>query len=212
MPFLKCILYILLFILVYVFILTFNDKSGTHISGFTNKPAIYYIYPSDVDPLFKSKASEILNKSDWHKYHTIIESGSPETADIHIHLVRRKALDKYHDKVDLYPSGKRIRWSITTQGRHNKPQVFIDEFNWLEGVPESGLSVDDYRTYVVNHEFGHGLGYDHVPCDATTQKNGVCPVMYQSTRGCKNYKCGVVPIDVDLRNRIDIAYLQNPPK
>ena len=41
----------------------------------------------------------------------------------------------------------------------------------------------EYKQYVVNHEVGHGLGYDHKPC----QENGaLAPVMMQQSWGVSN--------------------------
>lgn len=54
---------------------------------------------------------------------------------------------------------------------------------WLEGVPHVP-DHDLYRTYLVNHEVGHGLGYPHEPCPAP---GALAPVMMQLTvsdEGC----------------------------
>lgn len=54
---------------------------------------------------------------------------------------------------------------------------------WLEGVPHvPDLAL--YRTYLVNHEVGHGLGYQHEPCPA---EGALAPIMMQLTvsdEGC----------------------------
>lgn len=62
----------------------------------------------------------------------------------------------------------------------NGEDVMINLRRWLEGAGPSGLSLADYRTYVVNHEVGHALGHDHVDCPGAGQ---VAPIMLQQTLG-----------------------------
>lgn len=59
------------------------------------------------------------------------------------------------------------------------PRVFINEARWVRGaVPFQG-DVGSYRQYLINHEVGHAIGYEHhEPCE----KNGsLAPVMMQQT-------------------------------
>ena len=81
-------------------------------------------------------------------------------------------------------------------------KIIFDPGNWLFGVKRSGLTLNDYRNYVVRHEMLHALGYDHQECNEKTAVlvNGemVCPVMYQSTRGPPaGFVCGseIQPVD-----------------
>jgi hypothetical protein len=62
----------------------------------------------------------------------------------------------------------------------NGEDVMINLRRWLEGAAPSGLSLADYRTYLVNHEVGHALGHDHVDCPGAGQ---VAPIMLQQTLG-----------------------------
>jgi hypothetical protein len=58
--------------------------------------------------------------------------------------------------------------------------VMINLRRWLEGSPESQLSLADYRHYVISHEVGHALGHGHLACPGP----GVpAPVMLQQTKG-----------------------------
>ena len=171
------------------------------INSDTRKEFTYKIHNSDLDPNFAKKASDIIKASRWNISHNIreISNDSQEIPRINVYLVERSFLDQYHDGKDFYPDGRPIRFSITLTNTH--PEVFIDGNNWLYGVKDSGLTLEQYKQYVVLHEFGHALGYDHQPCNPSTAENGVCPVLYQSTRGCpKGYKCGYQIIDADYTN------------
>lgn len=62
----------------------------------------------------------------------------------------------------------------------NGRQVHLNAKRWGEGAPPSGLRLEAYRQYMVTHEVGHILGYDHTRCPG----RGVpAPVMVQQTLG-----------------------------
>jgi hypothetical protein len=160
--------------------------------------------PSSIDPTFTQHVRRIISNSNWNKMYKIIEVLNPSESNVTIKLSKRSELDKYHDEPEYYTnSNKQIRFSITEQAEDIKPRVYIDADNWIFGVAESGLTVEQYRQYVINHEFGHALGHDHLPC-----KNGVCPVMYQATRGCGTSKCTYTVSDRDLHGlKLNNKYL-----
>jgi Protein of unknown function (DUF3152) len=57
--------------------------------------------------------------------------------------------------------------------------IRINAMRWVHGAERTHLSLEDYRQYVVSHEMGHILGYDHVYCPAPNQP---APIMMQQTR------------------------------
>ena len=58
--------------------------------------------------------------------------------------------------------------------------IYLNADRWFHGSAKSGLSLDDYRQYIVSHEVGHILGFDHKTCPC----NGCpAPVMMQQTLG-----------------------------
>jgi hypothetical protein len=60
----------------------------------------------------------------------------------------------------------------------NGPHVVINSARFL-GTPGAFTgSMTDYRRYVINHEVGHRLGYQHVGCPGAGQ---LAPVMQQQT-------------------------------
>jgi hypothetical protein len=197
--------------IVFVLVICILGASGWLSNELFNvTPSIikYYVYNTALDDLFTTRVHNILLNSKWHEYHKFERTYDENKADIFIYLKSDEWLEPYHEEKKFYPSGKQIRWSITTQSRTKRPSVFINAKSWSNGVNESGLSINQYREYVINHEFGHALGYHHQTC-----KNGnTCPVMYQSTRGCpEGKKCGYFPDDRDLGRRINVAYLRISP-
>jgi hypothetical protein len=166
-------------------------------------PILYYIDSADAE--FISETKQILIESSINKTHRIAQTDNPSAADITIRLAPRAELDKYHKAEEKYPDGRPIRFSLTWQ--KPKPHISIDDINWRYGVKESGLSLDQYRKYVIQHEFMHALGYDHQPCNEETAKNGTCPILYQSTRGCPSgYKCGYTITEADYGKKIPGSY------
>jgi hypothetical protein len=61
-------------------------------------------------------------------------------------------------------------------GRH----MYLCAERWFNGSKKSGLSLENYRQYMVSHEIGHILGKNHVECPG---KGHPAPVMLQQTLG-----------------------------
>lgn len=62
------------------------------------------------------------------------------------------------------------------KGKH----AWLNVDRWKRGAPKSRLSLSEYRQYMVSHEVGHLLGYDHVECGGAGEP---APVMMQQTKG-----------------------------
>jgi hypothetical protein len=76
----------------------------------------------------------------------------------------------------------------------NGRRIHLNAMRWGEGARESKLPLKAYRQYMVTHEMGHILGYDHTSCPGT----GVpAPVMIQQTLGIGQCKpnTAVTPYD-----------------
>lgn len=71
------------------------------------------------------------------------------------------------------------------------PRVYLNRARWTGALPNgSGMSLRNYRRYLVNHEVGHALGASHVKCERARDGSPVTsPVMLQQTKGT----CGCVP-------------------
>ena len=73
----------------------------------------------------------------------------------------------------------------------SKNIIYINIKRWRRGSKASKLSLDNYRTYVINHEIGHLLGRDHYQCGKSGTK---VPVMVQQTLGISNCKPNPWPL------------------
>jgi hypothetical protein len=72
---------------------------------------------------------------------------------------------------------------LRTMGRYScfsSGRAVINADRWLHGAPSYAGDLPGYRTYVVNHEVGHGLGHGHRSCPAA---GAPAPVMVQQTKG-----------------------------
>lgn len=61
-------------------------------------------------------------------------------------------------------------------GKH----MYLNADRWFHGSKASKLQLDDYRQYMVSHEIGHILGFDHKECPCPGCK---APIMMQQTLG-----------------------------
>ncbi|WP_246478455.1 DUF3152 domain-containing protein [Saccharothrix ecbatanensis] len=75
-------------------------------------------------------------------------------------------------------------YSIPLEGSCATTEVVtVNVARWVRGaVSFQGASVE-YKQYVINHEVGHGLGYDHKSCQ---DDRALTPVMMQQSWGVSN--------------------------
>lgn len=67
----------------------------------------------------------------------------------------------------------------------NGGKVWINAMRWTKGAKSSKQNLEGYRQYVISHEVGHALGYDHVGCPGEHED---APVMMQQTLGIDECK------------------------
>lgn len=58
--------------------------------------------------------------------------------------------------------------------------IWLNADRWIHGAKASKLPLAEYRQYMVTHEMGHSLGYDHAKCPGP---NHPAPIMLQQTLG-----------------------------
>lgn len=75
-------------------------------------------------------------------------------------------------------------------------RCLINLTRWMGGSAASGLALEEYRAYVINHEVGHLLGERHAPCAAA---GAPAPVMLQQTLGTR----GCAPNPWPLREELE---------
>ena len=66
----------------------------------------------------------------------------------------------------------------------NGTRAVINLYRWVNGASTYGSNLSRYRTYLINHEVGHGLGHGHVSCPSSGAR---APIMVQQTlslQGC----------------------------
>ena len=164
---------------------------------------LVFIKPSDQDPEFVAKVSDILNHTQFtppgRPLSLKIADKNTAAVDVTLELGDRETMHN-KNKMEYDSENQPIYFSYTYNTTPRK--IIFDPGNWLFGVKRSGLTLNDYRDYVVRHEMLHALGYDHQECNEKTATliNGemVCPVMYQSTRGPPaGFVCGsqIQPVD-----------------
>ncbi|MCW3067227.1 MAG: hypothetical protein JWN32_4399 [Solirubrobacterales bacterium] len=67
----------------------------------------------------------------------------------------------------------------------NRGRAVINIDRWTQGtVPYAG-ALGDYRDYLVNHEFGHGLGHGHEQCPGPGRRSFVMMQQTGTTFGCR---------------------------
>ena len=102
----------------------------------------------------------------------------PDEADIRVVLASPATTDELCARAGLDTAGRYSCW--------NGEFAALNAMRWRQGAaPFAGQPIETYRTYLVNHEVGHGLGYDHHSCPAPGE---AAPVMVQqtiSTGGCE---------------------------
>jgi hypothetical protein len=89
--------------------------------------------------------------------------------DVVIHLSSQSTIDKN--------CGVEGRLSCAELGGKT---MWLNADRWYHGASKSKLTLDNYRQYMVSHEMGHILGYDHTQCPC---KNCPAPIMMQQTKG-----------------------------
>jgi hypothetical protein len=78
-------------------------------------------------------------------------------------------------------------------------RVLLHDGNWrsaTEAWREAGGSLDDYRRYVLYHEIGHWLGFDHVDCPSP---GAPAPIMLQQSKSLQGCHPNAWPLPAERR-------------
>ena len=97
-------------------------------------------------------------------------SGDSDQAELHAYIVTPGTTDRLCAPLQT-------RGEVSCQ---NGNRVVLNARRWLLGAKSYGSDLINYRRYLVNHEFGHYIGYGHVKCPGPGKP---APVMMQQTKG-----------------------------
>lgn len=128
--------------------------------------------------LQKKAASVFAHENGWKKFGFDFIHVEPGPAvDVSLGITPATSMNT------LFPSFKQQRLSVCLL---ETGIIHFHEERWLRGSNASGYTdLEDYRTYVINHEVGHALGAGHLEACVP---DGSTPVMMQqtlTTNGCK---------------------------
>ncbi len=115
---------------------------------------------------------------------TLADPHSWRTTDhVRFQLVSNPRRARLHAYVVTPGTTDRLCYPWLTRGAvscQNGNRVVLNAKRWVHGAKAYGSDLVGYREYLVNHEFGHSLGYNHVHCPG---KGRPAPVMMQQTKG-----------------------------
>jgi len=125
----------------------------------------------DLDVVAAKVVEALHDDRSWTATRTLEQVEDPDTARIRLLIATPETVDRLCAEVGLRTVGIFSCWN----GRF----AALNAWRWDAGA--AGFDdLDTYRTYLVNHEFGHGLGYGHIGCPAAGSR---APVMMQQSKG-----------------------------
>lgn len=126
----------------------------------------------DIDSIATIVETALLDTDrSWARDRTLQRVADPSEARLRVVIATPGTVDAICATVGLDTAGIYSCWT----GRI----AALNAMRWESGA--TGFDdISAYRSYLVNHEVGHALGYAHVGCPAAGQ---LAPVMMQQTKG-----------------------------
>lgn len=125
----------------------------------------------DVEAVARDVARSLGDERSWSSTRTLERVDDPSAARIRLVVATPETVDRLCAEVGLRTAGIYSCWT----GRF----AALNAWRWDAGA-EGFADIQTYRQYLVNHEFGHGLGYGHVGCPS---EGSLAPVMMQQSKG-----------------------------
>ena len=100
---------------------------------------------------------------------------SPQRASVRAYIATPRTTDRLCAPL-------RTRGEVSCQ---NGNRVVLNARRWVHGAKSYGKAVQQYRRYLVNHEFGHLLGRQHVGCRGSGKRASVMMQQTKGLRGCR---------------------------
>ncbi len=107
----------------------------------------------------------------WSHEATLQRVDDIDAAAIRVLLAEPAMVDELCARAGLDTGGRFSCWNGTFAA--------LNAMRWDAGAPDFD-DLRTYRRYLVNHEFGHGLGYGHEDCETPGEP---APVMMPQTKG-----------------------------
>lgn len=125
----------------------------------------------DADDVARQVREALTDERSWARGRTLEQVAEPVRARIRVVLATPETVDALCARVGLRTAGIYSCW--------NGRIAALNAWRWQVGA-DGFPDITTYRTYLVNHEVGHGLGYGHVGCPAA---GAPAPVMMQQSKG-----------------------------
>lgn len=125
----------------------------------------------DADDVARQVRTALQDGRSWSRDRTLEQVDDPARARIRIVVAAPDTVDVLCARAGLRTVGIYSCWN----GRF----AALNARRWEVGA-EGFDDISRYRTYLINHEFGHGLGYGHVGCPSS---GATAPVMMQQSKG-----------------------------
>lgn len=147
------------------------------------------------------------------RYFTSVDPGIPYSPDtfareVAIYLADPEGWSRWHTFVETPGTGRHIRLcrpdTLKAEGCMDDmlscailggDKIWLNFDRWMKGSSKSGQPLVTYRQYMVTHEMGHSLGYEHAKCPGS----GRAPVMMQQTLGIGSCTPNTAVTGIDLR-------------
>ncbi len=133
--------------------------------------------PVDVDAVARTIQAVLNDRRSWRasgKWRFQLVSSSA-SADLHVYITTPATTD-------------RLCAPLLTQGEvscQNGNRVVLNARRWVSGAETYGSDVANYRRYLVNHEVGHALGYQHTTCDGKGRRAAIMVQQTKDLDGCR---------------------------
>ncbi len=128
------------------------------------------------------------NNRGWAASHRLRQVGEPAHAQVRVLLARPATVDRLCAQAGYVTGGRLSCWN----GRF----AALNAWRWRHGSP-GFRSLAQYRLYLVNHEFGHGLGLGHEACPAV---GASAPLMMQQSKGLLGCRANAWPYPASRSN------------
>lgn len=154
----------------------------------TNKMKVYFEISQTCRPFTDSEKRFILSilndRRSWTSPRHWSETKVRNNADWSVGL-------ESQSYIDSFPGMKGL--SVTfMQEMPRRSLLSYDNWTHVPDALRGIYNVKEYRTYLVNHELGHGLGLPHIS-SRDAKKSMLAPIMIQQTRGLQGYVANLWP-------------------